>query len=168
MSKQSVLSSVPDLLYPTLAGPGWGAGARICDPPGLCCMKASTFLLVLDPSLFHVTESFLTSLCLHWKENRKLSDDHHAPFPSSSYQSNSPQPPLRGVVASTSGCVLYEAMSLITAGNTIFSPFNLHLIPFPHLYLFSQLMKYTEQSFSSPTTLSWLKQFIKNTFHDLH
>ena len=167
MSKQSALSPAPDSLYPTLAGPGWGAGVCICDPSGLCCMKASTFLLVFNSSLFNFTASFLTSFCLHWKENQKLSHDRDAPFPSSSCQGSLSQPPLQGVVASTSGCVLYEATLLIVASNTICSLFSLHLIPFPHLYLFFQLMKCTEQSFSSPT-LSWLKQFIENAFHDLH
>lgn len=168
MSKQSTLSPGPDSLYPTLTGPGWGAGVCICGPPGSCCMKASNFLLFFNSLLFNFTESFFTSLCLHWKEKQKLSHDHDAPSPSSSYQGSLSQPPLQGVVASILGCVLYESMPLIIASNTIFSLFSLHLIPFPHLYLFSQLMKCTEQSFSSPTTLSWLKQFIENTFHDLH
>lgn len=41
--------------------------------------------------------------------------------------------------------------------------FILQLIPFPHIYLFSWLMKCMEHRLSLPTTLSWLKLFIENT-----
>lgn len=73
-----------------------------------------------------------------------------------------PSAPSPRHVASTPSCWAYEAMRLIPL--TTFSAFSLHLILFPHLYLFSQLMKHTEQSFSSPATLSWLKQSLKTLF----
>lgn len=89
-------------------------------------------------------------------------------FSSSSYQRSLSQPPLQGVVASTSGSVRYEAVPLVVASSTLFSLFSLHLTPLPHLCLFAQLMKRTKQSFSLPATLFWLKQFTENTFCDLH
>lgn len=73
----------------------------------------------------------------------------------------SPLSPSSGHVASTLNYGLYEAMQLIPL---TFSAFCLHLIPFPHLYLFSQLVKHLEQSFSSPATLSWLKQSLKTLY----
>lgn len=79
-----------------LSHTGWArlrAEGCICGPPGSSCMKASTFLWLLNSPLFHFTESFLTSLCQHWKENQKLSYSHDVPFSSSS---RVPSAPLQG------------------------------------------------------------------------
>lgn len=151
MSKHSVLNTAPDLLYPTLAWPGWGAGGCICDPLGSCCMKASTFLLVLNSPLFHFTEFLLTSLCLHWKENQKLSHYHDVPFSPSSYQGESHQPPLQGVwpapraVGHMRPCGSSRSQHFLSLVSTSFSSltsicflnwWNTWSKAFPHLQLF--------------------------------
>lgn len=72
---------------------------------------------------------FLTFLCLHWKENWKLSWSWRSLF-FISLPGWVPSAPCPRHVASTPSCGLYEAMLLIPL--TTFSVFRLHLITLPH------------------------------------